>query len=83
MGCPEDYVAVPMLVLAGLAIGATRRVALKAGWAESACLYAAVVGSPGTTKSPVLKAVVAPVEARQRRLEAEYDEAMEEYSSSQ
>jgi hypothetical protein len=78
MGCPEDYLAVPLLVLAGAAIGATRVLEVKPGWREAPCLYAAVVGDPGTTKSPALKAVMVPFEERQRELEQEYDEALKE-----
>jgi hypothetical protein len=76
MGCPEDYLAVPMLVVAGAAIGGSRVLEVKPGWREAPCLYAAVVGDPGTTKSPALKAVLGPFEERQRELEREHEEAL-------
>jgi hypothetical protein len=79
MGCPDDYLAVPLLVIAGAAIGGSRVIEAKRGWREASCLYAALVGDPGTTKSPALKLVTAPFEGIQRRLEAEFAEAMERY----
>ena len=72
LGCPVDYLALPMLALAGAAIGATRKIELKSTWRESATLYAAVVGHPGTTKSPALRSVAEPVEERQRELESRF-----------
>jgi hypothetical protein len=67
-----------MLVLAGAAVGASRCIELKEGWRESPTLYAAVVGGPGTTKTPALKAVKAPFEGRElefaRRFRGEYRE---------
>src|SRR5262249_47024475 len=41
MGCPEDYLAVPMLALAGAAIGGSRVLEVKPGWQEAPCLYGA------------------------------------------
>jgi hypothetical protein len=83
MGCPEDYLALPMLVLAGAAIGGSRVLEVKPGWREAPCLYGAVVGDPGTTKSPALKAVMAPFEERQRELEREYEQKREKYEEAQ
>src|SRR5262249_37290992 len=52
LNCPADYLAVPMLALAGTAIGARRKLEIKPGWRELPCLYAAVVGPPGSAKTP-------------------------------
>jgi hypothetical protein len=74
LSCPIDYVAVPMLVMAGAAIGASRALEVKAGWRERPCLYAAVIGPPGSAKTPALSAVAAPMYAEQsRRLTAYRD----------
>jgi hypothetical protein len=70
--CPIDYVAVPLLALAGSAIGASRSLEIKSGWRERPCLYAAVIGSPGSAKTPALKAVAGPVYAEQSRRFANY-----------
>jgi hypothetical protein len=45
-------IGLPMLVALASAIGATRRIRLKATWAEPAVLWGAVVAESGTTKSP-------------------------------
>ena len=73
LGCPADFVAVPMLVLAGAAIGASRALEVKPGWCERPCLYAAVIGRPGSAKSPALKAVAAPVYQLQHQLKVRFD----------
>jgi hypothetical protein len=70
--CPVDYAAVPLLVIAGAAIGASRALEVKQGWRERPCLYAAVIGPPGSAKTPALKAVAAPVYGEQARRLAHY-----------
>jgi hypothetical protein len=70
--CPVDFAAVPLLVLAGSAIGASRALQIKPGWQERPCLYAAVIGPPGSAKTPALKAVAGPVYAEQSRRLASY-----------
>ena len=70
---PVDMIAVPVLVLAGAAIGATRRIRLKTGWEESPALYAAIVAEPGALKSPALAAAAAPVYERQKQHNKEYE----------
>jgi hypothetical protein len=83
LACPPDYAAVPMLALAGGAIGASRALTIKEGWSERAALYVAVVGRPGSAKSPAVKAAAGPVYAQQNRLKAEWDKAMEQYELEQ
>jgi hypothetical protein len=71
-GCPPDYVALPVLVLAGAAIGTARALEVKPGWRERACIYGAVIGPPGSAKTPALKAVALPVYQEQSRRLAQY-----------
>ena len=52
IGCDPVMIGLPMLVALASAIGATRRVQLKATWAEPAVLWGAVVAESGTSKSP-------------------------------
>ena len=59
--CPPDYVGVPLLVVASGAIGASRAIAVTRSHVQSACLFGAVVGSPGCGKSPALKMAVDPL----------------------
>jgi hypothetical protein len=72
LNCPADYVGVPMVAVAGAAIGATRCLEVKPGWQERPGVYAAVIGPPGSAKSPALRAVAAPVYAEQARRLASY-----------
>jgi hypothetical protein len=79
ISCPPDYIAVPMLVLGGSALGAGRALEVKPGYTERACLYAVVIGPPGTAKTPALKLAAAPVYQRQARLMQEYRQAKDLY----
>jgi hypothetical protein len=67
LACPPDYLGVPLLAIAGAAIGASRAVEIKEGWPERPSMYAAVVAPPGSAKSPALKLVARPVYAEQNR----------------
>jgi hypothetical protein len=66
--CPPDYVAVPMLAIAGAAIGASRALEIKHGRTERPCLYAAVVGSPSCGKTPCRTFAARPLHEEQARL---------------
>jgi hypothetical protein len=76
--CPVDYVAGPMLALSGAAVGATRALLVKQGYAERPALYVAVVGRPGGGKTPALKTAAAPIHNTQARLHAMYQKELEE-----
>src|SRR6516225_1437414 len=67
LACPEDYVAVPLVTLAGAAIGASRPLSIKDTWRERPCLYTAIVAPPGSTKTPALSLVANPFYAEQGR----------------
>jgi hypothetical protein len=68
LSCPADYIAVPLLAIAGAAVGASRALEIKPGWKERPCLYVAVVGPPGGGKTPAQKLAATPVYAEQARL---------------
>src|SRR5262249_43268237 len=61
IGCPPDFVGLPVLVIAGAAIGRSASLLLKPGYFASASLYGMNVGGPSSGKSPALDAVVAPM----------------------
>src|SRR5947209_3463116 len=50
--CPADYVAAPLLAAASALIGHARWAQATPGWMEPPHLWLAVVGEPGTGKSP-------------------------------
>jgi hypothetical protein len=79
MPCPADYFAVPLLVVAGGLVGASRALAIKPGHVQRPSLYAAVIGDPGSTKTPSLEAVVDPVHEFEERIHADWEEAMKKY----
>jgi hypothetical protein len=80
--CPADYVTVPILAAAGAAIGASRKLAIKASHLQGACVYAAVVSPPGSAKTPAQQLVVEPLRDMEERLQDPWDEAMVGYQSA-
>jgi hypothetical protein len=79
--CPVDYAAVPLLALAGGAIGASRALRIKHGWHERPCVYAAIVAIPGSAKTPALKLLAQPIYREQSRLYAHYKRAVTAWDS--
>jgi hypothetical protein len=54
--------------MAGSAIGNSYRLAIHQSYHQSACLYACIVGTPGSLKTPALGAVASALEAAERKL---------------
>lgn len=79
LNCPSDFAAVPLLGLAGGAIGNTRRLAITRTHTQSACLFAVVVGSPGSGKSPALQVVAEPFEAQEKGYRLDWQRQMDEW----
>ena len=82
INCPVDFLGVPLLALAGTAIGNSRVIRIKNGWVEGPRIYAAIVDDPGGAKTPALNLVSTPLEKRQRLLQAEYEFAKEQYEEA-
>ena len=72
IGCDEAYLSLPILTVAGAAIGTTRRLELKAGYAAPPILWTVIVGESGTAKTPALSAVLDPVRQHEARLREEH-----------
>jgi hypothetical protein len=88
--CPPDYVAVPVLVMAGAAIGRSRVLAVKRGHPQPVLLYGAVVGPPGEGKSPALDVAVREAHDQEEKSreqwekeKEQYEAALEEYKAAQ
>jgi len=81
--CPVDFVTTPLLVMAGGAIGASRALAIKEGHIQRACIYAAVIGPPGSDKSPAQEKVVETVHELEESLHASWEETMEQFQDDQ
>ncbi len=67
LNCPADFFLVPMLALAGGAIGNSRHLAVTRTHTQSACLFAGVIGQPGSAKTPALKILRRPFDEHQRK----------------
>jgi hypothetical protein len=83
IGCPPEFVALPMLVLLSSAIGNSRVLKLKAGWEESAAIYGAVIAEPGEKKTPATKVAMEPATKAQAALREAHRQAMEDYKAEQ
>jgi hypothetical protein len=79
LNCPVDFVAVPLLALAGGAIGNARRLAITDSHDQGAAIFAVVVGQPGSGKSPALELASAPLEEAERRLMTEWKRQVAEW----
>ncbi|MDP9362889.1 MAG: DUF3987 domain-containing protein, partial [Chloroflexota bacterium] len=66
LNVPPDMIAVPVLGFAAGTIGNTRAVLVKPGWVERANLWLAIVGQPGSGKSPAVDYARAPLDHLQR-----------------
>jgi len=82
IGCDPAYVALPLVVAAGAAIGTTRRLELKYKYEAPAILWSVIVGESGTSKSPALRSVLEHVRDRERRLREEYAVERREYEAT-
>jgi hypothetical protein len=60
VNCPPDFVAVPMLTMAGGAAANAARLVIHDKHHQSACAWTYIVGPPGSAKSPPLEQLLAP-----------------------
>jgi hypothetical protein len=81
--CPPDYPAVTALAVAGAAIGRSLAVRIKRSWSECPTIFAALVGRPGTTKSPALSLMTRPLWAIAEELLARYRRESERHKREQ
>src|SRR5215207_2463547 len=79
--CPPDFVAMPLLVELGTAIGNSRVIKLKGGWKESAAVYGAVIADPGDKKTPAAKVVFEAAFRQQAELRTRHLEKKERYEA--
>lgn len=65
IGCDPTFIALPLLASLAAAIGNTRRIELKRGWAEPAILWTVVIGESGTHKTPAQRLALQAVRQKQ------------------
>jgi hypothetical protein len=76
---PPDFLAVPLLVATGVAVGNAVQLEIKSGWCESGNISAAIVGNPGSKKSPAMALATRPLQRIQQRLADDHARASERY----
>jgi hypothetical protein len=76
IGCPIEFVAVPLLGLAEGCMGRSRRLVIRPGFEVSPGSWYGVVGEPGTGKSPALKRVLGLVQPLQDQAWIRYETAV-------
>jgi hypothetical protein len=79
--CPVDYFGAAALALAGAVVGQSVSLRVKAHYIEGPALYLAMVGPPGTKKSPVLKIMARPLWEIDRDLRERYIEEKRAYEA--
>jgi hypothetical protein len=79
IGCPAEFVALPMLAVLATAIGNSRVLELKPGWEEKAVVFATVIGDPAAKKSPGAKVATKPAKQLQVELRNVYRAKREDY----
>jgi Protein of unknown function (DUF3987) len=80
--CAPDLIAVPMLPVLGVAIGARRTIQVKTSWRERARAYVSVIADSGQKKSPALALAMKPIHAIQHLYKRRYDEAHRAYEAA-
>ena len=82
IGCPEDFVGLPVLIVAGAAIGRSVSLRLRRNHFTSGSLYGMNVGGPSSGKSPALEFVTRPLWATNRKLFNDYKQKLVEYEDA-
>jgi hypothetical protein len=80
--CPVDYFASAALGLAGGVVGLSVGLEVKSSWVESPCLYLAIVGPPGTKKSPAIRQMSRPLADIDHDLRTQYKEDRKDYEAA-
>jgi hypothetical protein len=83
IGCPGDFLGLPMLAIAGGVIGRSVSLLLKPGYFVGPTLYGACVGPPSDGKTPALKIVASAVRAIDDELAAEHAADMAHWKLTQ
>jgi hypothetical protein len=79
LNVPPDFIAVPMLVTAGAAIGNSRRLLITRTHSQGAVLFASIVGLASSGKSPAVEIVNEPLEEAQHRYFQHWKEEMKSW----
>jgi hypothetical protein len=81
IGCPVEFVALPLLCGIGTAIGNRVAFAIKPGLTAPAILFAAGIGHPGTGKTPAAEAGLVGLRRRQDASADDYQRRLDRYEA--
>lgn len=81
IGCPCDFLAVPVLAVAGGAVGRSVSLMLKAGYFAPPVVFAACVGPPSDGKTPALKIAAAPLRRIDDALALEHEHSIKQWEA--
>lgn len=82
IGCDASFLTLPLLTMAGGALGANRWLETKVGWRVAPILWSAIVGRSGSNKSPALNAISGLLAPVMRRWRDEYAAALVEHDAA-
>jgi hypothetical protein len=82
LGCPTDYLALPLLAYAGAVMGRTWAIRLKHAFIQRPILTTCIVGPPGATKTPALLLAREPLDRLQERAVDDYEAALQDYAQA-
>lgn len=80
---PVDMVAVPFLSIVAAAIGNSLEIQLRSKWKERANIWTAVIGTPGSGKSPASAYAMTPLNNLQSEAVKDYRNKMDYWSREQ
>jgi hypothetical protein len=79
MGIPAEMIGTPALAALGALIGPGAEVIIKSSWTEPPNVWTAVVGAPGSGKTPAIRAALDGVYALQDAAHGQYKVEREDY----
>jgi hypothetical protein len=81
LGCPVDYIAVPLMIFAAATMGRRFRIVLKSDYTQLPTLYGVIVGPPGSVKTPATLLAREAMDTLQREEHERYRAQLERYEA--
>jgi hypothetical protein len=82
IGCPPDFLGLPVLAVAGGTVGRSVSLLLKPGYFVSPTIYAGCVGPPSDGKTPAMKVAAAAVRSIDDDLARDHAKAVEQWKQA-
>ncbi len=83
LGLPVDFIAGAILGVASVAAGNTYAVRVNESWVDTGILFIAIVGRPGTAKTPVINLITNPLKELDKESYHDYKQRLDAYRKSQ